>query len=120
MEMIKVKMTPKMGRGLFAAVSINKGQIIHRAEIIKVLDSEVDKCPALAAYVFMYNKKYSAMALGYGALFNHSKEPNVDYYFTKFENRQVLEFVATRDIAPEEELFIFYGGEDYAFAHKLK
>lgn len=120
MDLIKVKMTPKMGRGLFAAAPIALGQLVHRSETIKVLDKEVDKCPTLAAYVFMYNAKYSLMALGHGALFNHSKEPNVNFYVTKFEDREVIEFVATRDISEGEELFIYYGGEEYAFAHKLK
>ncbi len=120
MDLIKVKMTQKMGRGLFATVPIVPGQLIHRSETIKVLDKEVDKCPTLAAYVFMYNAKYSLMALGHGALFNHSNNPNVLFYVTKFEERIVIEFVACKEIAPDEELFIYYGGEEYAFAHKLK
>lgn len=109
-----------MGRGLFATAPVLSEELIHRSETIKVLDAEVDKCPTLAAYVFMHTKKYSLMALGHGPLFNHSENFNVHFYVAKFEGRLVIEFVATRDIAENEEFFIYYGGEKYAFAHKLK
>jgi hypothetical protein len=70
--------------------------------------------------VFGYNKKYSVICLGLGSLFNHSDEPSVEAFFSKNENGEIMEFWSNRDIEKGEELFISYGGDNYAFAHLLK
>jgi len=118
--MLEVKVTKTMGRGLFATQDIPANATVHVADFIKVKDVEVDKCPDIARYVFGYTKKYSALCLGLGSLFNHSDEPNVDVYFDNKDGREVMEFISLRPIKIGEQLFISYGGEDYAFAHLLK
>lgn len=118
--MIEVKVTKKMGRGLFATQDIPAEVTIHTADFIKVKDADVDKCPDIAKYVFGYTKKYSVLCLGLGSLFNHSDEPNVDVYFGEKDGREIMNFVSIRPIELGEQLFISYGGEEYAFYHLLK
>ena len=47
------------------------------------------------------------LALGIGSLLNHNDPPNVDYRIHRQE--ETIHFVACRDIAVGDELFIFYG-----------
>jgi SET domain-containing protein len=51
----------------------------------------------------------SVLALGYASLYNHKDNCNCDYLI----NEKVIKIFALRDIAKDEELFIFYG-EDWA------
>ena len=118
--MLEVKTTKKMGRGVFATEDIKANTKIHEAYFIKAKDSEVDLCPTFAKYVFGYNKKYSVICLGLGSLFNHSSDPSVEAYFNKNENGEIMEFITIKDVKAGEQLFISYGGEDYAFSHLLK
>jgi hypothetical protein len=48
-----------------------------------------------------------ALASGYAMLYNHSVNPNVSYHAEADSN--ILKFSTTRDIEPNEELFINYG-----------
>ena len=109
-----------MGRGLFATEDIKVNTKIHEAYFIKTKDKEVDLCPDIAKYVFGYSKTYSVLCLGLGSLFNHSDTPSVQAYFDKNENGEIMEFWTTRDVVAGEELFISYGGDEYAFSHLLK
>lgn len=118
--MIEVKVTKKMGRGLFATENISANTKVHEAYFIKAKDEDVNLCPEFAKYVFGYNKKYSVICLGLGSLFNHSDEPSVEAFFAKNDNGEIMEFWSKRDIKKGEELFISYGGDNYAFAHLLK
>ncbi len=118
--MIDVKNTKKMGRGLFATQNIKANTKVHEAYFIKAKDEDINLCPEVAKYVFGYSKKYSVICLGLGSLFNHSDEPSVEAFFSKNENGEIMEFWSNRDIKKGEELFISYGGDNYAFAHLLK
>lgn len=109
-----------MGRGIFATENIKANTKIHEAYFIKTKDAEVDLCPDLAKYVFRYSKKYSALCLGLGSLFNHSSTPSVEAFFSKNENGEIMEFWTVKDARAGEQLFISYGGDNYAFSHLLK
>jgi hypothetical protein len=118
--MLEVKVTKKMGRGLFAKLNIKANTKVHEAYFIRTKDEELNLCPDLAKYAFKYSNKYSVICLGVGSLFNHSENPSVEAYFNKNKNGEIMEFWSTRDIKSGEEVFISYGGEEYAFAHLLK
>ena len=63
----------------------------------------------LADYLFeSTNEGMFLVVLGFGMLYNHSSEPNLDYYQ---ENEAALAFVAQRQIDKGEELTISYGDE---------
>jgi SET domain-containing protein len=62
--------------------------------------------------VFGSGSESSALLLlGFGMLYNHSAEPNLDYFQ---EDASTLEFVAQRPIERGEELTISYGDEWWA------
>ena len=49
------------------------------------------------------------LALGVGSLFNHSKQPNLDYRID--HDNLIINYFAARNVSPEEELTIFYGSD---------
>ena len=49
------------------------------------------------------------LAMGVGSLFNHSRRPNLDYRVD--HDNLVINYFAARNVSPEEELTIFYGGD---------
>jgi SET domain-containing protein len=64
----------------------------------------------LTKYEFMWDDEYEAIALGYGSLYNHSEEPNVEWD-RDFE-RKLFVFTALKDVEPGEELTIDYFPDD--------
>ncbi len=51
---------------------------------------------------------YVVLALGYGSMYNHSKNPNIKYQILKEE--QTITFTAIKDIEKDEELLFNYNG----------
>ncbi len=96
------------GRGVFATIAFAKGDTV---EITPTLDlPEDDVAGQLGDYVFGSAEDESRviLLLGYGMLYNHSADPNVEY--VQHGPREIA-FVALRDIAAGEELRIDYGEE---------
>ena len=62
-------------------------------------------------YCFLWgdNDEFSALALGYGSLYNHSYTPNVRY-IVDYE-LETLSVIALRPIEPNEELCFNYNGD---------
>lgn len=98
------------GRGVFAAESIKKGQVIEVCPIILIPKKDVSnlKGSVLVNYYFYFGKdnKMLAIALGFGSVYNHSYEPNATYK-KKFDAR-VIDFVAIKDIKRDEEITVNY------------
>ena len=77
--MIEVK-SCKYGRGVFATETIPKGTVIELSPVI-IFPHTNGKTPneeILDLYMYSWCFSY-ALALGYGSLFNHNSDPNVDY-----------------------------------------
>ena len=47
------------------------------------------------------------LALGVGSLFNHSRQPSLDYRID--HNSLIIQYFAARNVTPGEELTIYYG-----------
>jgi hypothetical protein len=95
------------GRGVFATRRFRKGQLIERCPTVEVADGDV--VGRLDDYVYASVKKGdSLIVLGYGMLYNHSADPNVEY---DQEEPSTIEYRAVRTIEPGEELTIDYGDE---------
>lgn len=98
------------GRGVFCNEEITKGTIIEFCPVI-VLSSKdrphLDKT-FLYDYYFEWglDQKESALALGYGSLYNHNYEPNAEYE-TFFEEKMIV-IRALRTIPAHEEITISY------------
>lgn len=100
------------GRGVFCTQPISKGEIIEICPVIivppremKLIDSGI-----LYNYYFVWEQPALtyAIALGYGSLYNHSYEPNVEY-LPDYAN-ETLDFFAIKDIKIGEEILINYNG----------
>ena len=95
------------GRGVFAATRITAGTEIERCPMLIV---GADQGEALAhgadGSVFGWGSDSTALALGYGSLYNHSYGPNAETLETDTE----LVITALTDIAAGDEIFINYMG----------
>jgi SET domain-containing protein len=105
-DVLVVKKSPGKGRGVFARRDIKKGTTIESVPLI-VFDNDECQGAKMATYVFEWTKKTSAIALGYGSIYNHSFEPNARYYDGRNETK---DFVAIRDIKAGEEITVNYNG----------
>ena len=104
--------SPNRGRGIFAAERIADGTLIEVCPVIVIPGPETDDLmrTALRDYRFLWGAlgDDSAIALGWGSLYNHSNAPNA-MYVKKYDQR-VIEFVAIADIAKDEEITVSYNG----------
>jgi hypothetical protein len=108
--------TPK-GIGVFASRAIAAGEVVEVAPVIQ-LQSEFDDMEVdLQRRIFNWERiaslpGTSAIALGYGSLYNHANPANLRYA-SEFAG-EAIKFIAARAIARGEELTINYnatGGE---------
>jgi len=102
----EIRSSPIHGRGVFASRNIGAGEVVEVCPVIPIEDTEsitaIEKT-VLSDYVWQYGNGI-AVVLGYGSLYNHSSEPNVD--FGGGDNSII--YYATRDIEKGEELFVSY------------
>ena len=93
------------GRGVFATRAFAEGEIVEVCPTVEVSEGGGD----LADYLFeSTNEGMFLVVLGFGMLYNHSADANLDYYQG---DDATLEFVAQRRIERGEELTISYGDE---------
>ena len=121
-NLVEVKRNKKYksrSRAVYARKNIKKGKTIEEVPVIRmprdeVFPENVDKqpCATISWYCFEWHKdkKYSkngftAIALGYGSLYNHSDDPNAKY---EHINGDCLRFVAKKNIKKGEEITINY------------
>ncbi|CAL5220854.1 g2939 [Coccomyxa viridis] len=109
----RVRETPYTGeakaRGVFAARSIRRGELVETAHCIYISKQEYDqhmRHTVLEHYLFSSRGEYF-LALGVGSLFNHSCRPCLDYRVLR--DQLVITYTAARDIQEGEELTITYG-----------
>lgn len=111
--------TPGRGRGVFALVSFEEGEVIETCPVIPIPEPEVDPIgrTVLGHYFFQWGGTLDegAVALGFGSLYNHTNEPNAMY--VRKVSLNVIDFVALRRIEPGEEITVSYHG---GFGQKTK
>ena len=90
---------------MFANRTFAEGETVEVCPTVEISEGGGD----LADYLFeSTNEGMFLVVLGFGMLYNHSSEPNLDYFQ---ENEAALAFVAQRQIDKGEELTISYGDE---------
>lgn len=97
------------GRGIFATSDIGGGELIERCPIIFLTENDypLAKRTTLLNYYFLNEpENRSAIALGYGSLYNHSYEPNATYQ--KHLEDGHIDFVAIKDIKTGDEITVNY------------
>lgn len=96
---------------VIAKTQFAKGEIIEICPML-ILSEIAKNVDRLKDVLFEIDKKKGeyALVLGYGSLYGHSDEPNVDYAYNKRQRHMF--FIANRPIKAFEELTINYG-KDY-------
>ena len=105
---VHIRHDPRKGRGVFADQVVIKEQLIEVCELLLMDLHEVG--PTLEGYVYQYNKKLVAVALGNGSLYNHSDTPNSRFYFNY--RQKLLYIESLRKIERGEEITVDYGYTD--------
>jgi len=108
-DLIEVKRIPNKGRGVFARCDISAGTVIETAPVLVVSEQDMETTE-LAGHCFLWSKGKVGLPLGYGALYNHSYEPNAEYIDRA---PQTKVYRALRDIAGGEEITINYNGSPH-------
>lgn len=103
------------GNGVYAQHDIRPGDIVETAPVIILLAPFASLPPRLKTRVFNWGdltngQPSSALALGYGSLYNHDNPANMD--FRADSENEVMYFIANRSIKAGEELTINYNGPD--------
>ncbi|MCO5233256.1 MAG: SET domain-containing protein [Chitinophagales bacterium] len=111
--MIYIKEVDKKGRGVFASIDISKGTIIEVCPVIVCppKDRELIDQSFLYNYYFLWEEDNlsTAIALGFGSLYNHSYQPNSIY--RTYYDEQIIEFIALKDILAHTEITVNYNYE---------
>lgn len=102
------------GRGVYAKEAIAEGELIEQCPVVALEDrKDRDRLrkTGLVNYYFLWGEKrdHAAICLGWGAVYNHSFEPNAR--FEKMVEDGRMDFFALRDIAPGEEILVNYNGD---------
>lgn len=97
------------GKGVFASENINKGEIIEVAPILILEFSDfIDTKWNLLFEYYFWLDDFVVLALGYGSLYNHSKNPNAEYKIKQKD--KTITFSAIKNIQKNEEILINYSG----------
>jgi SET domain-containing protein len=112
---IYVDKSPIHGWGVFAKETINEGEIFEECVLLTIPMSHGTTSDFLLDYRFNWPQgdtwEEQVCALGFGRLYNHSDTPNA-YWRSNFD-KKTFEFVSYREILPGEEIFVWYGGDNY-------
>jgi hypothetical protein len=105
---LEVKVSPTgAGRGVFATQAFAKGDEIERCPMLVAdPDRGEDLESGAEGYVFGWGDGRTALALGYGSLYNHRYDSNA----TTTETGDELVITAVRKIKPGDEIYINYMG----------
>ncbi len=109
-QLIYCKRTKTRGRGVFARCRIEAGQVIEEVPVIVIPVTDLyapSGTSILANYVFHWREGYVAMALGFGALYNHSYTPNAACEDLAPQTKRLT---AIRTIERDEEITFNYAG----------
>lgn len=115
--------SPGRGRGVFTNAIIPKGSIIEICPCIILSNTDTMQIheTLLHDYYFLWeiDKKTSAIALGYGSLYNHSDKPNAEFLIDY--DATSIKIVGLETINSMEEITINYisvKSDDYSLWFK--
>lgn len=103
------------GLGIFATKRIKKGELIEECPILPLPIEPGERSSLLMNHRFAWPKgigwREHVIAMGYASYYNHSNDPNADWD-SDVENG-TFKFTALKDIKVGEEIFVWYGDENY-------
>ena len=113
-ESLVLRRVRGQGRGVFAGRAFRAGEVIEVCPVIPLTAAEADTCAVtvLDNYFFEWGPDGNAyaLALGYGALYNHAADPNAAFS-CRIRQLEIV-FRATRPIKAGEQITIDYQWPD--------
>jgi uncharacterized protein len=127
---LEVRESPIEGRGVFSSGDIKAGDLIEEAHLILLKNNKWEECDEeLRRFVLPwvelredwkefcdehggiapYHATRPVAVLGFGMIYNHADNNNIDYYVDK--NRFLCSYKSNRDIPAGSELTINYGND---------
>ena len=107
----EVKESPGKGMGVFATELIKQDEIIEECHLTVL---PIPDCYQQILDDYRYNYPagrvdYEDMVIvfGFGSIYNHSNEYNA--YWVDHPECKAFRYIASKDIHPGEEIYIFYG-----------
>lgn len=108
-----IKEVPGKGRGVFTDEDIKAGDLIEVCPmlVLPAKDRKFIDQTKIFNYYFLWGDthKQSALALGFGSLYNHSRSANADY--ESYYEEEELHVICYRDIKAGEEVTINYNND---------
>ncbi|MCO5143493.1 MAG: SET domain-containing protein-lysine N-methyltransferase [Oligoflexia bacterium] len=104
-----LKKTKEKGWGVYCSKRITKGKVFETCPIIYLPRKLIHKFSGtpVDSYRFEYYGNTTALVLGYGSLYNHSKkQANCDYRINR--KSKTFSFYATKDIPADTEILHDY------------
>jgi len=111
---IQIRKSPIHGWGVFAKENILEGEILEENPFLVIPMGKNEASSLFIDYRFNYPRIKSekqVIVLGSSSLYNHSENPNA-MWETDTEN-EIFIFKAIKNINKDEEIFVYYGGENY-------
>lgn len=127
--MIEVKLLPQKGRGIVASQIIPKETLIEIAPVVSFPTEQrllINKTEVFK-YCFTIPSEYQKskdvngyIVFGLMSFCNHSETPNAYINWVKDEIGLWAHLIASKDIEPGEEVFLFYTNiDEYPLAHEF-
>jgi uncharacterized protein len=112
---VEVKESPGRGLGVFATEYIIEGEVIEECHMITLPIPNGEPSALLMDYRFNWpqegEKKEQVVVLGNGSIYNHNDNNNA--VWRDHPRWRLFQFVAIKRILPGEEIFIYYGNNNY-------
>jgi SET domain-containing protein len=114
---IQISDSPVHGLGVFATKNIANGELIEECPFLVLPLAPFEVSSLMVDYRFNYpmgmltDNSVQVIALGAGSIYNHSNTNNA--YWVTDTDRKTFKFYANTDIKAGEEIFTYYGGEEY-------
>jgi len=109
------------GYGVFASDNILSGEIVEECPVIPI-NLEFKELPIeIQKYAFSWKFgiiKQPCIVMGYGGVYNHNDNNNLNFYVDG--GKDVMVYIAIKDIAKGEELFVNYGPEYFSIHNIVK
>jgi SET domain-containing protein len=112
---LEICLTQDKGWGVFATSPIFKGEIIEECPVLEIPRKAYQCVPDLFidyAFNSLIQNDIPILLFGFGGLYNHSNIPNAKWDLHP-QNSKIFQFIAIENIKAGEEVFTYYGGEDY-------
>ena len=112
---IEVKSSPGMGLGVFAIDYILEGEIIEECHMVTLPPLNGGSSGLFIDYRFNWPQdaetQEQVIVLGNGSIYNHRDDNNA--IWRDHPRYKLFQFVAVKDIHPQEEICTYYGDDSY-------